>query len=405
MGNGTYQLILEGVAEGSDLEEVKKKLAAIFRTSPEKVAAFFIGEPVVVKKGLDNAKALKYKAIFEGAGATCRIEVVREIGEIPSQVLQEGEDGIPAHMIEDGEDDIPAHMVEELEGDDEEDDIPAHMIDDRPYIETGGDIPGQRIDDKAYTREADDTPAGAIEESSDPSERMEKESMVCPKCDYEQVKAGTCISCGINVERFLKLMEKKAKEAKEAKEEEEEEFQHEMPKVVLGIDRKFYEQTAEAEKKSTDQTGFISNLLSDSRRLVILGAIAFFVILGLLEVFILRGDLVAKDSIRIDRGSDYITILVDHPYEEYLVEVSTGKKERKLSFLLEDPIGRIIHEDTEYSLYKGSRRFTFEPNERGTYTLYINDGAIGFGERGYARVRVFVNDNRILGRIFESLNF
>ena len=393
MGNGTYQLILEGVAEGSDLEEVKKKLAAIFRTSPEKVAAFFIGEPVVVKKGLDNAKALKYKAIFEGAGATCRIEVVREIGEIPSQVLREAEDG---------EDDIPAHMIEELEGDDEEDDIPAHMIDDRPYIETGGDIPTHRVDDKAYTREADDTPAGTIEESTDPSEAMEKGSMVCPKCDCEQVKARTCISCGINVERFLKLMEK---EAKEEEEEEEKEIQHEMPKVVLGIDRKFYEQTAEAEKKSTDQTGFISNLLSDSRRLVILGAIAFFLIFGLLEFFILRGDLVAKDSIRIDRGSDYITILVDHPYEEYLVEVSTGKKERKLSFLLEDPIGRIIHEDTEYSLYKGSRRFTFEPNERGTYTLYINDGAIGFGERGYARVRVFVNDNRILGRIFESLNF
>jgi len=388
MGNGKYQLILEGVAEGSDLEEVKKKLAAMFRTRPEKVAAFFIGEPVVVKKGLDNANALKYKAIFEGAGATCRIEALEEAGDIPTR------------MIEEGDDDIPAHMIEELEGTDEEDDIPAHMIDDRPYIEEGGDdTPAHMFEDGTHTNEENDIPARTIEESTGASEASEKESMVCPKCDYEQVKAGTCISCGINVERFLKLVEK------EAKEEEEEEIQHEMPKVVLGIDRKFYEQTAEAEKKVTDQTGFISNLLSDGRRLVILGAIAFFVIFGLLEFFILRGDLVARDSIRIDRSTDYITILVDHPYEEYLVEVSTGKKQCKLSFLLEDPIGRIIHEDTEYSLYKGSRRFTFEPYERGTYTLYIHDGAIGFGERGYARVRVFVSDNRILGRIFEFLNF
>jgi ribosomal protein L32 len=365
MGNGTYQLILEGVAEGFDLEEVKKKLAAIFRTRPDKVAAFFTGEPVVVKKGLDNAKALKYKAIFEGAGASCRIEALEEAGDIPAHMIEEGEDDIPAHMIEEGEDDIPAHMIE----------------------------------DGTYTKEEDNIPARTVEESTDASKSREQESMVCPKCGHKQIRARTCISCGINVERFFKLMEKKAKER------EEEEIHHEVPKVVLGIDRKFYEQADEAKKKGTDQTGFISNLLSDGRRLVILGAIAFFVILGFIEFFILRGDLVARDSIRIDRSSDYITILVDYPYQEYLVEVSTGKEERKLSFLLEDPIGRIIYEDTEYSLYKGSRRFNFEPYERGTYTLYINDGAIGFGERGYAKVRVFVNDNRILGRIFEFLNF
>ncbi len=129
---------------------------------------------------------------------------------------------------------------------------------------------------------------------------------------------------------------------------------------------------------------------------------AFFIVLGILEFFILRGDLVARDSIRVDRRSDYIIILVEYPYQEYLVEVSTGKEERKLSFLLEDPIGHITYEDTEYSLYKGIRRFNFVPYERGTY---INDGAIDFGERGYAKVRVFVNDNRILGRIFGFLNF
>ena len=200
----------------------------------------------------------------------------------------------------------------------------------------------------------------------------------------------------------MKLMENKEKEQQE---EEEEEIEHEMPKVVLGIDRKFYEQAAEAEKKATDQAGFINNLLSDRRRLVILGAIAFFVLLGFFEFFILRGDLVAKDSVRIDRMSDYIAILVDQPYQAYLVEVSTGGNQRKLSILLEDPLGRIIYEESEYTLHKGSRRFTFEPEERGTYTLYITDGAIGFGEQGYAKVRVYMNDNRILGRVFGFLNF
>jgi hypothetical protein len=386
MGNGSYQLILEGVAKGFDPEEVKAKLAAFFKIEPEKVEAFFTEKPVVVKKGLDNETVMKYKSVFELAGATCRIEAVGEVGDIPSQ------------RIEEGADDLPAHMIEEPEGDEGEDEIPAHMIEDRPYAEED-DIPAHMIETEAEPEEKNDIPAPIVEQKAEAEEAGGGTSMVCPKCGYEQAEARTCIRCGIVVDKFLKLMEKQAKQ------EEEEDIGHEVPKVVLGIDKKFYEQAAEAEKKAAEQTGFISNLLSDGRRLVILGAIAFFVILGFLEFFILRGDLVAKDSIRIDRMSDYITILVDHPYQEYLVEVSTGKKQRKLSFLLEDPLGRVIYEETEYSLYKGSRSFTFEPDERGTYTLYINDGALSFGEHGYANVRVYMNDNRILGRVFGFLNF
>ncbi len=375
MGNGTYQLILEGVAEGYDLQEVKEKLAAFFKMTPEKMDTLFQGKPVVVKKSLDNETALKYKSVFELAGAACRIEGLEE------------------------EDEIPADMIEELEGSEEEDEIPAHMIEDRPYTEEEEDIPAHMIEERAYAEEKEDIPAPPVEGSAGASEPNEQESMVCPKCDYKQEMARTCVRCGVVVDRFLKLMEKKARE------EEEKGIGHEMPKAVLGIDRKFYEQAAEAEKKATEQTGFISNVLSDGRRLVTLGAIAFFVILGLLEFFILRGDLVAKDSIRVDRRSDYIAILVDQPYQQYLVEVSTGKEKRKLSILLEDPLGRVIYEESEYSLHKGSRRFTFEPDERGTYSLYINDHAVGFGEHGYAKVRVYMNDNRILGRVFGFLNF
>ena len=375
MGNGTCQLILEGVAEGFDLQEVKEKLAAFFKMKPEKIDILFKARPVVVKKGLDNETALKYKSVFELAGATCRIEALEE------------------------EDDIPADMIEDLDGADDEDEIPAHMIEDRPYAEEDDEIPAHMIEDRASTEEEEDIPTPPVEASVGASEASARESMVCPKCNYEQAKARTCLRCGVVVEKFLKLVENRAKTGVEG------EIEHERPKAVLGIDRKFYEQAAEAEKKATDQAGFINNLLSDSRRLVTLGAIAFFVVFGFLEFFVLRGDLVAKDSIRIDRRSDYIAILVDHPYQEYLVEVSTGKEQRKLSFLLEDPLGRIIHEESEYSLYKGSRRFTFEPEERGTYTLYINDGAIGFGELGYAKVRVYMNDKRILGRVFGFLNF
>jgi hypothetical protein len=343
--------------------------------TPEKMDSLFQGKPVVVKRGLDKETALKYKSVFELAGASCRVEGQEE------------------------EDDVPEEMIEGLEGTDGEDEIPAHMIEDRPYTGEEEDIPAHMIEGGAHAEEKEDVPTPPVEGSATSSGADVQESMVCPKCDYEQEKARTCVRCGVVVDRFLKLMEKKARE------EEEEGIQHERPKAVLGIDQKFYQAAAEAEKKAAEQTGFISNLLSDGRRLVTLGAIAFFVILGLLEFFILRGDLVAKDSIRVDRRSDYIANLVDQPYQEYLVEVSTGNKKRKLNIFLEDPLGRVIHQESEYSLQKGSRRFTFEPDERGTYSLYINDYGVGFGEHGYAKVRVYMNDNRILGRVFGFLNF
>ena len=51
MGNGTYQLILEGVAEGYDLQEVKEKLAAFFKMTPEKMIPSSKGNRSWSKRG------------------------------------------------------------------------------------------------------------------------------------------------------------------------------------------------------------------------------------------------------------------------------------------------------------------------------------------------------------------
>ena len=68
------------------------------------------------------------------------------------------------------------------------------------------------------------------------------------------------------------------------------------------------------------------------------------------------------------------------------------------------PSNNEVYHDTGYSRHKGSRSFTFYPTEPGEYKLYINSGArISFVE--YAKVKIYVNDRRILTRIFGWFNF
>jgi hypothetical protein len=69
-----YQVIFEGKLTGErPLEEVKRNLAALFKMKAEQVDALFIGKPVVIKRDIDQATALKYQAAFKKAGAVCTV--------------------------------------------------------------------------------------------------------------------------------------------------------------------------------------------------------------------------------------------------------------------------------------------------------------------------------------------
>ena len=58
-----------GVVPGENLDTVKVNLAKLFKASDEKIAAMFSGRPIVLKKDLEEASALKYQSIMEKAGA------------------------------------------------------------------------------------------------------------------------------------------------------------------------------------------------------------------------------------------------------------------------------------------------------------------------------------------------
>jgi hypothetical protein len=74
-----YNVVFRGkIADGQDIERVKKNIAVLFKVERENIERLFSGKPVIVKKNTDHANAAKYKAVMEKAGALCSI--------VPSQV-------------------------------------------------------------------------------------------------------------------------------------------------------------------------------------------------------------------------------------------------------------------------------------------------------------------------------
>lgn len=88
MEKTSYNIIFRGeIAEGQDIEEVKKNLAALFKVTDEKIEQLFSGRPVRIKKKVDHATANKYKEAMEKAGALCSI--VPFSGETDQKTSQE----------------------------------------------------------------------------------------------------------------------------------------------------------------------------------------------------------------------------------------------------------------------------------------------------------------------------
>ena len=94
MSDKKYRVIFKGdVAAGVQVDEVKQKLAAIFKTDIAKIDRLFTGERKVVKKGTDLETCEKARKAFERAGAICFIEPEQEPElEIPENKIPENPD-------------------------------------------------------------------------------------------------------------------------------------------------------------------------------------------------------------------------------------------------------------------------------------------------------------------------
>ncbi len=69
MDQPLYDIIFTGqLVEGTDTETAKSNLASLFKTTPANVEKIFSGQPQPLKRGVDKAQALKYKAALHQAG-------------------------------------------------------------------------------------------------------------------------------------------------------------------------------------------------------------------------------------------------------------------------------------------------------------------------------------------------
>ena len=75
MSEELYEVAFSGVIiEGADIEQVKARVAAMFKADAAKLAHLFSGKRVVIKKNIDQATANKYKAALTNAGADCEVK-------------------------------------------------------------------------------------------------------------------------------------------------------------------------------------------------------------------------------------------------------------------------------------------------------------------------------------------
>jgi hypothetical protein len=73
----TYKIVFEGkIAGGQKAEDVRNNLISLFKASAAQIERLFSKSPVVVRKGVNHATALKYQQALKKAGALCKI--VRE---------------------------------------------------------------------------------------------------------------------------------------------------------------------------------------------------------------------------------------------------------------------------------------------------------------------------------------
>ncbi len=143
-----------------------------------------------------------------------------------------------------------------------------------------------------------------------------------------------------------------------------------------------------------------------------IGVAIVFGALFVAELLFLRGEGIFYESgLRFsDSESREFKVDMDRPDEKHSVEVDTGKYEIALSYTVLDPEGKEIYSDTELFRHDRSRGFSFYPEAAGEHIIVVarereSGGLLTIGDRDSFSIRVLVGDRRIIGPMFDWMNF
>ena len=100
MDQPLYDVIFSGqLVEGIDTETAKNNLATLFKTTPANVEKIFSGKPQPLKRGIDKAQALKYKAALHKAGLLVSFRPQQSASEAApptSSPVEQPKENVPA---------------------------------------------------------------------------------------------------------------------------------------------------------------------------------------------------------------------------------------------------------------------------------------------------------------------
>lgn len=101
MSEELFEVAFSGeIIAGADIEQVKAKVAAMFKADAAKLQHLFSGKRVVIKKNIDQATANKYQLALKNAGAQCEIKSLSAASESVQQPVPENTGEQPVAVAE-----------------------------------------------------------------------------------------------------------------------------------------------------------------------------------------------------------------------------------------------------------------------------------------------------------------
>lgn len=219
------RLVFRGELQpGFQQADVAEPLARLLKISPERVEAVFKARRVVLKQNLSPAQIQPYAHALEKIGLVIHIEdmpapqAAQPVFEPPSAEPLAAETTAPANTLETSVPPLPGDATGSPEGiasaDSSEDAVEAKAFATTDEADRSGDALLARTDVEQRDAQDDylktvkitapyafaDQPAGR-EQTEDAIAAAEE--IDCPKCGHHQAKRTLCLSCGVDMPRYV----------------------------------------------------------------------------------------------------------------------------------------------------------------------------------------------------------